>query len=116
MDIAGIDYAGIALDGCSLRPLFDGKKERRSTLYMEYHPRIREETYNHSILTRGRRLTLYPSEPGWGELFDLEADPGEHHNVFDEPGYKLERDRLADRLNREFPAMANAGEPLLAKW
>lgn len=116
LDRAGMDYAGITLDGCSLRPLFDGTAEGRSALYMEYHPRIREETYNHSILTRNRRLTLYPFEPSWGELFDLEADPGEHHNVFDEPGYKLERDRFVDRLNREFPGMAEAGEPLLAKW
>jgi arylsulfatase A-like enzyme len=116
LDMAGMDYASITLDGCSLRPLFDGTAEARSALYMEYHPRIREETYNHSILTRDRRLTLYPFEPSWGELFDLEADPGEHRNVFDEPGYKLDRDRLADRLNREFPTMAEAGEPLLAKW
>lgn len=116
LDLAGLDFARLTLDGHSVRPLFDGQEEGRSTLYMEYHPRIHAQTYNHSILTHNRRLTLYPSEPGWGELFDLEKDPDEHRNVFNETGYRSERDRLADRLNHEFPAKVRAGEPLLAKW
>lgn len=116
LDLAGVGNSGVAFDGCSMRPLFEGEEGMRSALFLEYHPRARKETYNHSILTRDRRLTLYPSEPGWGELFDLDADPGEHHNLFGDAGYHADRGRLADRLSREFPAKPDAGEPLLAKW
>ena len=113
---AGVDYSGVTPDGRSLRPRFEEEGEGRSTLFLEYHPRTRMETYNHSILTRDRRLTLYPSEPDWGELFDLDADPGEHNNLFGDERYRADRDRLAIRLNQEFPAKPDAGEPLLAKW
>ena len=61
--------------------------------------------------------TLYPGgEPGWGELFDLRADPGEHENLFDDPAHRTVRDRMAERLASRFPAMPNVGTALLAKW
>ena len=85
--------------------------------FLEFHPRIDGRFYNHSIVTDGWRMTLYPDgEPDWGELFDLEADPGEHENLFDDPAHCTVRDRLADRLASRFPAMPNAGTALLAKW
>lgn len=115
-DMAGVDRDALVLDGQSLVPLFEGGELQREELNLEYHPRLTEETYNHSLLTRERRLTLYPMRPTWGELFDLEADPGEHHNLFNEPRYKAERDRLIERLTEGFPARPDAGEPLLAKW
>jgi arylsulfatase A-like enzyme len=43
------------------------------------------------------KITLYRDRP-WGELFDLELDPGEHHNVFDEPEYADVKARLLDRF------------------
>lgn len=70
-----------------------------------------------STVTGGWRLTLYPDgEPDWGELFDLEADPGEHRNLFNDPAHRAPRDRLAERLASYFPAMPNAGTALIAKW
>ena len=116
LDMAGVDYTDISLDGSSLLPLLGGGQAGRTCLHLEYHPRIRQDTYNHSILTQECRLTLYSSQPDWGEMFDLEADPGEHRNVFHESAYRSQRNRLIDRLTREFPARPDAGEPLLAKW
>ena len=116
LDMADIDTRHVLMDGRSIRPLLDGNPLERPALHLEYHPRIREEMYNHSILTKERRLTLYPSEPDWGEMFDLECDPGEHHNVFHDAGYKSERNRLIECLNQEFPAASDKGSPLLAKW
>ena len=62
-------------------------------------------------------MTLYPDgEPGWGELFDLEADPGEHENLFNDFAHRALRDRLARRLASRFPARPDAGIALIAKW
>ena len=116
-----LDLAGIAvpsgLDGASLRPLFEGRSLDRKARFLEFHPRIDQRLYNHSIVTDGWRLTLYPeSEADWGELFDLEADPDEHHNLFHDPAHRIRRDSLAEALTTSFPAAPNAGTPLIAKW
>ena len=39
----------------------------------------------------------YQTPPGW-ELYDLEADPGENHNVYDTPAYAEVRARLKQQL------------------
>lgn len=116
LDMAGISHPDVALDGNSLAPLFEGEQMQRTALNLEFHPRVNAETYNHSVLTKTRRLTLYPQQPSWGELFDLEADPGEHHNVFHEVAYEVERNQLIEQLTRDFSAQPQAGTELLAKW
>ena len=116
LDLAGVNKEGVQMDGLSLRALFDGGPCQREALYLEFHPRIRQEMYNHSIWTGQHRLTLYPSRPHWGELFDLESDPGEHHNVFHEASYAVRRDQLIERLGNTFPAAPDAGSELVAKW
>jgi uncharacterized sulfatase len=42
------------------------------------------------------KLTLYRGQP-WGDLFDLQEDPGEVHNRFQDPGSADVRHRLALR-------------------
>ena len=116
LDLAGVSGYGLVLDGQTLRPVLDGSAPQRDALHLEYHPRMQAEAYNHSIQTATRRLTLYPAETEWSELFDLERDPGEHDNVFIDPRYRAERDRLIERLTIEFPALPSAGTALLAKW
>jgi arylsulfatase A-like enzyme len=116
LDLAGIDAAGVTMDGQSLCGVLAGEASARDTLFLEYHPRIQAETYNHSLLNANWRLTLYPSQPEWGELFDRNADPGEHHNLYQESDYAEVRDLLSARLRNEFPARPEAGTPLLAKW
>ena len=116
LDLAGVGGEGLGLDGQTLRPVLDGSAPQREALHLEYHPRVQAEAYNHSIQTATRRLTLYPVEPDWGELFDLERDPGEHDNMFLDSRYRAERDRLIERLTSEFSALPGAGTALLAKW
>ncbi len=43
-------------------------------------PGLRAKT----IRTRHHKLTAYPNQP-YGELFDLDADPGEFVNRWDDP-------------------------------
>ncbi len=116
-----LDLAGTAvpdgLDGMSLRPLLDGGTFDRATRFLEYHPRTDPRLYNHSIVTEGWRLTLYPrGKADWGELFDLEADPEERRNLFHDPAHRIRRDSLADVLTASFPAAPEAGTRLIAKW
>ena len=117
LELAGIEGAGAGLDGRSLVPVLQGRDLERHERFLEFHPRIDRRVYNHSIVTERWRLTLYPNgEPGWGELFDREADPGEHENLFDDSAHHALRERLANRLASCFPAEPDAGTTLIAKW
>jgi arylsulfatase A-like enzyme len=61
------------------------------------------------------KMTLYGGRP-WGDLFDLQEDPGEVHNRFADPDYRGVRDELALRfldaeIRREptrYPRIASA--------
>ena len=98
-------------------PVLKGGALERQERFLEFHPRIERRVYNHSIVADGWRLTLYPDAgPEWGELFHLDADPGEHENLFHEPAHRIARDRLAERLTSGFPASPDAGTALIAKW
>jgi len=43
------------------------------------------------------KITFYRDRP-WGDLSDLEADPDERRNVFDDPAYADVKMRLLDRF------------------
>ncbi len=117
LDLAGVVRPGQRQDGQSLVPVLGGSRIERRERFLEFHPRIDPRVYNQSVVTDAWRLTLYPNgEPEWGELFDLEADPGEHENRFHDPACRGVRDRLAQRLAGHFPPAPDAGTPLIAKW
>ena len=116
LDLAGVD-ARMRQDGQSLRPVLEGGDLDRHARYLEFHPRLDARLYNHSIVTEGWRLTLYPlGDPQWGELFDLQGDPGEGRNLFRDPDYRSVRAGLADGLRANFAASPDAGTRLIAKW
>ena len=82
----------------------------------EYHPTARPELYNQTISTRRWRLTRYPSCPHWTELFDLNDDPHEHFNLFNEPGYDEIVNELFRMLDQAFPAQPEVDNIALCKW
>ncbi|KIC23391.1 sulfatase family protein [Leisingera sp. ANG-S3] len=88
----------------------------RSHLYAEYHPRTRMETYNQTLLTEEWRVTIYPENPEWGEMFHLTEDPGEHVNLFFHPDYTAQKQAFIEQMDREFPPAAQAGGPSLATY
>jgi arylsulfatase A-like enzyme len=117
LELAGVDDGGIKQDGISLFSALEGRAVERRARYLEFHPRIDERVYNHTIVTEAWRLTLYPrADADWGELFDLHDDPGEHRNLFGDPEHRMIRDRLTERLQRDFEAAPDAGTELIAKW
>ena len=59
-----------------------------------------------TIVTGNRKMTFYHGEP-FGELYDLETDPGEIRNLWDDPEYREDKCRMmsgvADHLERLEP-------------
>ena len=56
-----------------------------------------------SFITGRWRLTRYESSD-WGELFDLENDPGERRNLWDDPAHRGIRGELHEALARQLIA------------
>ena len=117
LDLAGIDQGGAQFDGKSLSPILSGMDEGfREFNFGEYHPTAKSDLYNQTISTDNWRLTLYPERPEWGELFDLDRDPGEHCNVFNEEDYRKVINQLSKVLATEFPPQAKVDNVILCKW
>jgi len=104
-----LEAAGIrvpeGLDGQSLIPVLEGKKERvRETLHLE-HARCYSLEQEHQTLTDGRLKYIWRPLDGSEQLFDLERDPRELHDLSGNPEYRetieqwrnLMIDQLRDR-------------------
>lgn len=112
-----LDLPGAACDGRSLLAELRGsRQEAEEAGFAEYHPRAVSELYNRSILTKDWRLTLYPHRSDWGELFDLKADPGEHHNLFGERSTDSIVQELAKRLEMTLPPQPHIQNEILGKY
>jgi arylsulfatase A-like enzyme len=62
-----------------------------------------EPTRARTLVTRRWRLSLYDSAE-WGELYDLEADPQEANNLWDDPCHTRRRSEIMERLARQLIA------------
>ncbi|SHH57034.1 sulfatase family protein [Clostridium grantii] len=113
-----LDYAGVdipaEMQGKSLRPLFEEKtpEDWRTGMYYRYwmHLTHHNVASHYGIRTDKYKLIYYygealdatealdmPTEPEW-ELFDLEKDPCEMFNVYDDLEYKDIVDKLKTEL------------------
>lgn len=80
--------------GHSLLPILRGEVQRvRDWVIVE-----NDEDYLgsavRSFITDEYKLTVYSGHPDWGELFDRRNDPGELHNLWDDPAMQETRSRL----------------------
>jgi len=85
------------LPGRSIRPQLEGERESVNDHVIveddEDYLGLRIRSY----ITDRYKLTIYPGEP-YGELFDLQEDPEELHNLWSDPEYE----ETKNRLYREF--------------
>jgi arylsulfatase len=59
-----------------------------------------------SLLTAQHRLSVYDGVD-WGELYDLEADPDELHNLWGEPAAAPLRAQLTEQMVRAMIALSD---------
>lgn len=92
--------------GTSYAPILRGEKPAwRDRLFFEY-AEVR------SIRTKTIKLVMR-AKPWPSEMYDLEADPGERTNIFDNPQYAKVRERLVQELEGYF---RQRGAPPLDEW
>ena len=97
MDIAGIT-ADKSLPGQSLIPLITGagSYEEKDAVFCQYHQKQRWTAPIRMIRTKKWKYTTYIKHGD--ELYDLESDPYEMHNLANSPAHKEIRDELRSSM------------------
>jgi len=101
-----LDYAGAEIpsdmQGESFRKLVSGEtKDWRDAIYYTYYeyPSIHMVKRHYGIATdRYKLIHFYYDIDEW-ELYDLEKDPHEMRNVYDDPSYKSIREEMHTKLD-----------------
>jgi arylsulfatase A-like enzyme len=101
LDRARIEpFSGI--QGRSLMPALRGEGAPRDGVFIQYdhqHPSPGTDVTPrvHTLIDGRYRLSVFHGT-GWGELYDLETDPGEFDNLWDDPAHAATRARMAEQL------------------
>jgi arylsulfatase len=89
-----LDAAGLAIpntvDGCSVLPLLKGEASPWREYIHGEHCTCYSEEQEMQYVTDGRRKLIWLPRMGSEQFFDLEADPGETHNLVDDPAHQDE--------------------------
>jgi len=109
-----LDYAGIErppeMTANSWRPILEGKNDGEAAVLCEYVSNDRRlkgkcvRTARYKFVTWGRSI---------GELYDLQEDPLEQHNLYDDPGHSSLRDEMKDVLLEK---LAESEMPPYTQW
>lgn len=107
LDLAGIEPPA-DMQGASLQPLLGGAEpaEWRTSMYYHYweHPSSHNVVPHYGIRTERYKLIHYydtqTSAPEAWELIDLEKDPEERRNFYDDPAYAEVIPQLQERLEQ----------------
>ncbi|MEK7257822.1 MAG: sulfatase [Bacteroidota bacterium] len=99
-----LDFAGANIppdmQGRSLRPILQSKKpgDWRTAMYYHYYefPGAHKVKKHYGIRTERHKLIHFYVDNAW-ELYDLESDPEELHNLYGDPAHR----ELAEELKKE---------------
>jgi len=115
LDLAGTGVPA-SMQGISLVPLLKGKEKKlpREHLYYHYYEFVRDHTVIPHLAVRGERYKLiyFYTVNEW-ELYDLDLDPAEQHNLArSAPHQKImdELKRVLVRLREQYDDHEPAGE------
>lgn len=108
------------MQGTSLHPLLTGQKPKdrhKDHVISQYYDALAQPNGTHGTMYRDGRykMCVYHGH-GVGELYDLENDPGEFDNLWDDPASK---DLKAEILGRHLDAMMATvppGEPRIGRY
>jgi arylsulfatase len=101
-----LEFAGVTsparVDGISLLPTLSGKPQKIREWYHFEHATCYSEAQAYHALTDGRFKYIWRPLNGDEQLFDLEADPQEEHDLYAESLWQTTlqewRERLTQRL------------------
>lgn len=102
-----LDYAGVEIpsdmQGESFRQLVNGSSEQwRDAVYYTYYeyPSVHMVKRHYGVATdRYKLMHFYYDIDEW-EMYDLEKDPDEMNNIYDDPAYANIRAELHEKLNQ----------------
>jgi arylsulfatase A-like enzyme len=104
-----LDYAGVKIpddiQGKSLRPVFEAggavPSDWRKSIYYHYYefPQPHHVHPHYGVRTDRYKL-MYFTDLNEYELYDLQKDPNELHNVYLEPNYSEVRDQMTAELKK----------------
>jgi len=100
LDFAGVDVPD-DMQGESLRNLFNGKaKDWRNSIYYTYYayPAVHMVKRHYGIRTERYKLIHFYYDIDEWELYDLEEDPMEMKNVYNDPQYNSVKEKMHLRL------------------
>jgi arylsulfatase len=90
LELAGLEPLEDA-SGQSLCPLLDGRDEVvHEVVFSEYGPRVMARTHDW-------KLVFYPGQT-YGELYDMNLDPDELYNRYDDPAYTEAQRQMVERM------------------
>ncbi len=94
--------------GKSFKNIIDGGQGARDELLIEYNDGGRRLGFEkparvRALVTQQWRYTIYLDQD-WGELYDLQNDPHETHNLWDSADHFKTRAKLAERMNHHLAA------------
>ena len=103
LELAGVDIPD-DIQGVSLLPLLkgEGPADWRTSLYYHYYEYPAEHAVkrHYGIRTERYKLIHFYNDIDEWELFDLENDPEQLHNVYGQPGYERITKKLKKELER----------------
>ena len=103
LQIAGVPVPA-DMQGVSLVPLLQGKPQKhwRNSIYYHYHEYPAEHAVkrHYGIRTQRYKLIHFYNDIDQWELYDLQTDPHEMHNLYNEPSAQLLVRKLRKELRR----------------
>ena len=103
LSICGLSTSA-KMDGLDLLPVINGGNIPRDMVMSEWEANSRQSRqYCQHLFYKNFRLTIFPNNPEWVELFDFSSDPNEFNNQAANPKYGEILEFMKKALNDRFP-------------